>query len=50
MVGAERSSLNVNVLSLSLLAEGGQETQASQEYCLQAREEAQEESIELCFL
>ncbi len=48
MVDAAKSSLNVNVLSLSRLAEEGQESQANQECSLQATEEAQEESVELC--
>ena len=47
VVGAERSSLNVSVSSLSLLAEEEQETEASREYSLQAKGEAQEEPVEL---
>ena len=46
-VDAERSSLNVNVSSLSLSVEEGQVIPASQEYPLQAGEEAREESVEL---
>lgn len=46
-VGGERSSLTVNVLSLSRSAGEGQESQADQECCLQAIEEAREESVEL---
>lgn len=48
-VDASRSSLNVNVSSLSRWAEEGQEIQANQECSLQAIEEAQEEPIELFF-
>lgn len=48
VVDAERSSLNVNVSSLSQLAEEGQESQANQECSLQAIEEAQEVLVELC--
>lgn len=46
-VGVVRSSLSVNVSSLSLLAEEEQETEASQKCSLQAKAEAQEEPIEL---
>lgn len=47
VVGAEMSSLNVSVSSLSLLAEEEQETEANREYSLQVKGEAQEEPIEL---
>ena len=49
VVGAERSSLTVNVSSLSLSEGEEQEIQASQEYSLQVKGEAQEESVELDF-
>lgn len=49
MVDTERSWLNVNVLSLSLLVEEEQVIQANQEYFLQVTVEAQEESVELRF-
>ena len=49
VVGTEKSSLNVNVSSLSLWAEEEQEIQVSLECSLPVKGEAQEESVELNF-